>query len=107
MDLTLGFIINHVFLPPELPQKDDSGLWQNGPAHRKALTKMCYDAFKSFQSLHPPEQQARLEPIVKMLERLLVSKTEDGVLSPESVDPILASMANTGKMNTRPHLGTC
>ncbi len=51
MDEDLDFIINHVFLPPKLPQKDDSDDTKN-----VYLLVKLREALESFQA-HIPEQQ--------------------------------------------------
>ena len=61
-------MLNHVFLPPKLPQADDSKL-----EHDIALCEFTYRASVDFQGLLPEDQQQQWSSIVRMLEMLLDS----------------------------------
>lgn len=50
--LPLEYIVNHVFLPPKLPQLDDTTVQVE-----VALTKLFYDALNSFIDLLPEDDQ--------------------------------------------------
>ncbi|PPQ73450.1 hypothetical protein CVT26_010200 [Gymnopilus dilepis] len=62
------YMLNHVFLPPKLPQADDSKL-----EHDIALCEFSYRASVDFQGLLPEDQQQQWSSIVRMLEMLLES----------------------------------
>jgi hypothetical protein len=61
----LEYIVNHVFLPPQLPQLNDTT-----PEVEVALTKLFHDALNSFIGLLPEDEQddwIALPPMFSML----------------------------------------
>ena len=87
----LDYIINHVFLPPKLPQKDDSDATKDS-----SLVEELLVALKSFQA-HIPEQQ-RLEwiPCIKMVRNMLQIRDHFGGLVAEEVETTLRDMVDGG-----------
>ncbi|KAK4204643.1 hypothetical protein QBC40DRAFT_345375 [Triangularia verruculosa] len=67
----LEFAINHVFLPPKLPQSDDTSA--TGEAF---LLRSLLDSMREFATLQP-EAASRLWPSMRMIERLLRLQTCD------------------------------
>ncbi|KAF8429094.1 hypothetical protein EV426DRAFT_672940, partial [Tirmania nivea] len=61
---SLTFIINHVFLPPKLPQKSEVDAGE----HNSALLRLCVRAAKDYTQLVSLEIEEMWEPAVKMLE---------------------------------------
>ncbi|CAG8959752.1 hypothetical protein HYFRA_00001658 [Hymenoscyphus fraxineus] len=64
--LPLDYIINHVFLPPKLPQSNDSTT-----LNEVALTKLFHETLKSFIDHLPEEDQNDWIPSSGMLDTLL------------------------------------
>jgi len=60
---SLAFIINHVFLPPKLPQKSEVDAGE----HHSALLRLCVRAAEEYQHLVSWEIQEVWEPAVRML----------------------------------------
>jgi len=63
--LPLEYIVNHVFLPPKLPQLNDTT-----PEVDAALTKLFHDTLHDFIELLPEDDQddwIALPPMVSML----------------------------------------
>ena len=87
----LNYIINHVFLPPKLPQKDDSDATKDSYLVEELLT-----ALKSFQT-HVPEQE-RLEwiPCIKMVRNMLQIRDHVGGLVAKEVKATLRGMVDGG-----------
>ena len=87
----LDYIINHVILPPKLPQKDDSDATKDS-----SLVEELLVALKSFQA-HIPEQQ-RLEwiPCIKMVRNMLQIGDHFGGLVAEEVETTLRDMVDGG-----------
>ena len=67
-DTVLRYLLNHVFLPPKLPQKDDYDA-----EHDDALCRFIYDASFEFSAFLSPSQQMQWQIIVQMLTNLLKS----------------------------------
>lgn len=60
LDGTMSYVVNHVFLPPQLPQADDSGNYENDVK----LLKLCESALKTFQRyLTSHDEQSRVRTI--------------------------------------------
>ena len=84
-------IINHVFLPPKLPQKDDSDA-----AKSAALIEECLGALMLFQTHIPEEERPEWTPCIKMLRKMIELRDQDGGLLTESVGSILEQMSDGG-----------
>ncbi|KAF8454797.1 hypothetical protein BGX38DRAFT_1171611 [Terfezia claveryi] len=61
---SLTFIINHVFLPPKLPQKSEVDAGE----HNSALLRLCVRAAEDYKQFVSWEVQEAWEPAFKMLE---------------------------------------
>jgi hypothetical protein len=94
----LKYIINHVFLPPKLPQKDDGD-----NAKSASLIEEVSTALRSFEA-HVPEQ-VRPEWIActKMVGNMLELRDLYGGLVAEKVQTNLRNMIDGGTI--RPHSG--
>ena len=91
MDPILTFIINHVFLPPQLPQDDD-----HSPQNLVALIRKCLNSLTLFQSVLPLEEQSSWDPIVKLVNNLLLSRDDTSRLSAKRLESLMATMNNGG-----------
>jgi len=60
---SLTFIINHVFLPPKLPQRSEVDAGE----HNSALLRLCIRAAEDYQRYVSWEVQEVWEPALKML----------------------------------------
>lgn len=67
---TLDFIIHHVFLPPRLPQEDDT----NGQ-HLLAMVQVLRDSVSDFIAAEPCSAPS-VQPALDMLDRFLKTNTE-------------------------------
>jgi hypothetical protein len=63
----LHYIIDHVFLPPKLPQKDTCSVVKD-----HALAKVTYDLANEFLAFLSAHDSATWNPIVKMLDAVRV-----------------------------------
>lgn len=68
----LKYLIDHVFLPPRLPQMDDSHVGFDLEALKDALT--------SFKLSLPPDEQPRWATIIKMVNILPANKVDDSLV---------------------------
>ncbi|QDS77180.1 hypothetical protein FKW77_001966 [Venturia effusa] len=84
----LRYMIDHVFMPPKLPQKDDSA-----PEHDQALMEQVYQALKKFED-EGSHFQASLIPIIAMLENMIASRGPDGVLIQGTVVDQMGAIEN-------------
>lgn len=87
----LRYIINHVFLLPKLPQKDDSG-----PDKDSSLLVACEEAIDSFKSHFYNEELRKLLVCKKMMRDMLKLRSPSGDLVPEEIERILEAMNDGG-----------
>jgi hypothetical protein len=90
----LSFMVNHVFFPPKLPQKDDMDEdgWKE-----YTLCSLTYRFAKSYRRLLPATQRVRWDPILRMLENIR-SSHESSKLSVENITQCMEGMESGGKM---------
>ncbi|KAK2793814.1 hypothetical protein FQN51_001032 [Onygenales sp. PD_10] len=84
----LSYVIDHVFLPPKLPQKDDY-TFENS----KGLIKTCLRALKKFQSFLAPEVHPKWTTLVAMLQGMLDMRDIAGKLLSGNISDKLEKMA--------------
>ncbi|KAK3323063.1 hypothetical protein B0H66DRAFT_515810 [Apodospora peruviana] len=82
---SLEFVINHVFLPPKLPQEDD---W--AASHDHALIGSLRDSSLEFIKVQP-DSTTSLAPAIGMLERLLETYST-GVLKKNALSKALSDL---------------
>lgn len=87
----MHYIINHVFLPPKLPGKDDSGV-----KHESVLIEECEAALRSFQAYIPPNGHWRWAVCTRMLSKMLEMRDVSGDIASGKVEESLASMIDRG-----------
>ncbi|RFU36269.1 hypothetical protein B7463_g125, partial [Scytalidium lignicola] len=86
---SLYYIINHVFLPPKLPHKDDSDVKQD-----YCLLKECEDALKSFQGHTLPDEYWRWAVCAKTLRKMREIRDMFGDMTLEGVEESLKLMVD-------------
>jgi hypothetical protein len=79
----LLYTINHIFLPPQLPQKDD-----HDPDNDRALCAVLLQSAKIYRASLPVHQEIRWNPMVKMLQSLFKFHDSDAL----SKDPVKIAM---------------
>ena len=65
------YILNHVFLPPKLPQEDDTNT-----DHDIALCHLVYDASLGFTDFVSKRQQQKWSIVSQMLQTLLKTRLD-------------------------------
>ncbi|XMA11506.1 hypothetical protein WAI453_004297 [Rhynchosporium graminicola] len=83
----LEYIITHVFLPPKLPQKDDSN-----PDRDLALTEILKAALDSFQAQLPARERPRWVGLASMLSKMVELRDLSGDLLSEKIQSSLEAM---------------
>ena len=83
----LNYIINHVFLPPKLPQKDDSDDTKSA-----ALIGQVLAALRSFQAHIPEEERPVWNACIKMVNNMLEPRDHVGGLVVEKLQITLRTM---------------
>ncbi|KAH8676420.1 hypothetical protein BGZ60DRAFT_562097 [Tricladium varicosporioides] len=86
---SLYYIINHVFLPPKLPEKEDIDARQEF-----MLIKECEAALKSFQAYVPSIGSWRWAACTKMLSKILDMRDVSGDMTFEKVKVCLGLMVD-------------
>ncbi len=90
---SLSYIINHVFLPPKLPQEDDSEY-----QHDFALGKQCAAALELYRTHLPVQQHWKWAACENMVRNLLeLRDLHEGMMLNE-VGNSLAEMEMNGMM---------
>lgn len=91
-DSSLQYSINHIFLPPKLPQEDDANI-----AEDLTLTKEYQAALESFAHLFP-QDNSKWASYAKMLSTTLDSRDMCGDMIFENVEMSLGQMTSGGKL---------
>lgn len=87
----LLYILNHVFLPPKLPQKDEGDDARH--VHDIALISLVHEAAGDFLTTVSAEYSQRWSSIITMLERL---KDYTEALNQDEIAPDMTSMVEGG-----------
>jgi hypothetical protein len=88
---SLRYIINHVFLPPKLPQEDDSHVKND-----YALIEECEGALRSFQAQISPNEHWRWAACTRMLSKMLEMRDVSGDTISGKIEESLGSMVDRG-----------
>ena len=64
-DRTLEFLFNHVFLPPQLPHRDDRQ--QGGGRGDESLVEQITESCQLFRDLHPPQYYQQWSTVLRTL----------------------------------------
>ena len=65
----LRYLIDHVFLPPELPQKYD----EDSAKLQLSLAQFVYDSAVLYVQCLPLQERPRWNPILRMLENVVIT----------------------------------
>ena len=87
----LLYIINHIFLPPKLPQKDDGEGRED-----VALLLECERAWELFQPHLPFHEGPNWAGCSTMLRKMLELRDASGTMIPDKVEAMLESMSQKG-----------
>ena len=87
----LLYIIHHVFLPPCLPQADDSS-----PVHDVALIDALLTALSAFHRICPSQERGKLDACLKALEAMLEMQDNLGGLVIEKLLQRLLTIRDKG-----------
>jgi len=98
MHTDLDFIIDHVFLPPRLPQNDDSGSTKS-----ESLITEVLAAIRSFQAHLPEQERSEWISSIKMVATMLELRGHLGGLVATEVQTTLKRMMDGGRK--KPSLG--
>lgn len=94
MSTELDYIINHVFLPPKLPHKDD-----NGVEETNALIEMVLAATNLLQDHLPEQERSEWIPCMKMMRNMLELKNKSGHLIAKKLQTALRKMVDGGTID--------
>lgn len=85
----INFIVNHLFLPPKLPQADD---WD--PARENVLLRLVADAARTFTDMVPHDQQPALREVAAALDHLIAMRDANGTVSFDKLLQIMAGLSS-------------
>jgi hypothetical protein len=88
----LDYIVNHVFLPPRLPQEDDGN-----SKNDSILIEECKSALCLFQACLPVEERSQCDTPILMMSKMLESRDPSGDMLPKKVAILLETMKDGGK----------
>jgi len=88
----LLYIINHVFLPSKLPQKDDEEGGEN-----EALLLECEQAWEMFQHHLLSEGKSNWASCSGMLRKMREMRDMSGAMIPHKLEEMLKSMSRNGR----------
>lgn len=86
----VDFLINHLVLPPRLPQADD-----RDPRLERALLRLVADAAITFSSLIPKDQRPAVHLAASTIDQLIAARDENGAVSPDKVLQAMKSLTTT------------
>lgn len=86
------YIVNHIFLPPQLPQEDDFDI-----VKEHALCKLVEDCAEEYAGRLPPGQRPRWNRMTKMLKNLRISQVSIS-LTKECVNQAISEMKHGGML---------
>jgi hypothetical protein len=84
-------LINHIFLPPKLPEgreKDSNKL-------QSALAQFVYNSANNYVQFLPSHEQLRWDPILRMLKNI-AALSDSTTLSELSVEKCIKDMTTSG-----------
>ncbi|OGM45290.1 hypothetical protein ABOM_006397 [Aspergillus bombycis] len=87
----LEYLINHVFLPPRVPQQDD-----NDPSHERALVKVVIDALREFKCYVTTEWHSTTDLVIAMVQNLQSLLETNGFMSQEQLLASLKRLCTDG-----------
>ena len=87
----LDFVVNHVFLPPRLPNGGDGDLWEK----ELSLLRLVQSLAKQFARQATPESSTQWQPVLTMLQTW-IDVNRFGDISKESLDTALKDLQANG-----------
>lgn len=100
-DPQLEYITNHVFLPPKLPQGDDSSA-----ENTAALVDVVVQATDTFCEALPEDEKSHWQHIQRMLLHFQATQSSTSLAS-TSVIELLSNMAPGGMHSYSNHIPSC
>lgn len=85
-------MIDHMFLPPKLPQKDDSS-----PDRERALVTITIDALEQFGDLVKEDQNGAVASVVSMVSAMRNTIDSDGTIDESKLFAVLNNLPEKGK----------
>lgn len=89
----LRYMIHHVFLPPKLPQKDDTS-----PKFEGALLNTMIECITKFQSLIAPNDEELTLLMLQTIQRLRIVHNDDvaGEINVEQLAVVVEDVRDKG-----------
>ncbi|KAF7592066.1 hypothetical protein BBP40_000732 [Aspergillus hancockii] len=87
----LEYLINHVFLPPKVPQEDDYN-----SDHEKLLLKVVLDALTIFKRHVPTEWLSTIDLVIDMVQNIKSMLDDKGFMNEEGLRESLQGLSVTG-----------
>jgi hypothetical protein len=87
----LRYLIDHVFLPPKLPQKHD----EDSAELQLAIAQFAYRSAVLYAQCLPLQEQPRWNPILRMLENIAIT-SDPAALSKFLLEKCIKDMQDGG-----------
>ena len=98
----LDYRINHLILPPRLPQKDDTT-----EENELSLLQFVLDGLQEYAGWTESEESQKWAACAKMLSQMIFVRTNKGFLEPERLQNALKNLCSGGKALHRKAKGIC
>jgi hypothetical protein len=85
------YMFHHVFLPPQLPQKDDLAASSDA-----ALVEMVWNCLEEFRSLHG--NSCAVQSVASMVRNFRTVHAEGGHISDVRLEEVLAELSKDGTL---------
>ena len=97
---SLMYLFHHVFLPPQLPQRDDSG-----GQHDAALLTVVADALEDFGSFGDHQHGIEIEHVRTTITRMLAvhDRHDNGHIVNDRLQATLRDVGDQGKFPLGPY----
>ena len=86
------YMTHHVFLPPQLPDADDTD-----PLREMALMRSVHSALQRFMSLQKDDDLAGIMCCIKMVNLMMSLRDSAGALDSDTLDEALSQLQENGK----------
>lgn len=87
--------IAHVFLPPQVPQQDDTNVF-----HEMKLMATVSDALRELRRRLPPGRTRELDGAIRLMENTTMARSATGMLHPKLLEERLLRLGNSGESSS-------
>ncbi|KAF4634558.1 hypothetical protein G7Y89_g3549 [Cudoniella acicularis] len=86
---SLLYQINHIFLPPQLPNKEEKNV-----SHERSLHETVYLALQLFEKYFPSGQRPEVDRCIRMMRSMICIRDANGFLDPTRLDDEIMNLSD-------------